>query len=54
MVEEFISQKGVAFEEIDVSRDYAAAQELVSKTGQRGDSYGQHLKNVYLAHGAPS
>jgi glutaredoxin 3 len=36
MVKEFLSQKGVAFKEIDVSRDYAAAQELVSKTGQRG------------------
>ncbi len=36
MVKEFLSQKGVTFKEIDVSRDHAAAQELVGKTGQRG------------------
>jgi S1-C subfamily serine protease len=36
MVKEYLSQKGVTFKEIDVSRDQAAAQELVSKTGQRG------------------
>ena len=35
MVKEFLSQKGIAFEERDVSRDPAAAQELRS-TGQTG------------------
>lgn len=36
MVKEFLSQKGVAFKEVDVSRDPAAAQELVNRTGQMG------------------
>ncbi len=36
MVKEFLSQRGVGFEERDVSRDRNAAQELVSKTGQMG------------------
>jgi glutaredoxin 3 len=36
MVKEFLSQKGVGYEEIDISRDRAAAQELVNKTGQMG------------------
>ena len=36
MVKEFLSQRGVGFEEHDVSRDRAAAQELVSRTGQMG------------------
>lgn len=35
-MKEFLSQRGVTFKEIDVSRDYAAAQKLVSQTGQRG------------------
>ena len=30
----FLSQQGIPFTEIDVSRDQAAAQELVSRTGQ--------------------
>ena len=34
MVKEFLSQKGVLFRELDVSRDQAAAQELLNKTGQ--------------------
>ncbi len=36
MVKEFLSQKGVSFREIDVSRDYGAAQDLVNRTGQMG------------------
>ena len=36
MVKEFLSQKGVAFKEHDVSRDSAAAQDLLKRTGQRG------------------
>lgn len=36
MVKEFLSQKGVGFEERDVSRDPSYAQELVSSTGQMG------------------
>ncbi len=36
MVKEFLSQRGVAFEERDVSRDPSAAQELVKNTGQMG------------------
>ena len=36
MVKEFLSQKGVSFEERDVSRDPSYAQELVNSTGQMG------------------
>jgi glutaredoxin 3 len=36
MVKEFLSQKGIVFEERDVSRDRNAARELVSRTGQMG------------------
>ena len=36
MVKEFLSQKGIGFKEHDVSRDRAAAQELVDRTGQMG------------------
>jgi glutaredoxin 3 len=36
MVKEFLSQKGVGFEERDVSRNPSAAQELVRNTGQMG------------------
>jgi glutaredoxin 3 len=36
MVKDFLSQKGVGYKEKDVSVDQAAAQEMVSKTGQRG------------------
>ena len=36
MVKEYLSQRGVAFEERDVARNPSAAQEMVSKTGQRG------------------
>lgn len=35
MVKEFLSQKGIGFKDIDVSRDQSAAQELISRTGQR-------------------
>jgi len=34
MVKEFLSQKGLAFKELDVSRDGAAAQQLINRTGQ--------------------
>ncbi len=34
MVKEFLSQKGVDFSEIDISRDPAGADELMSKTGR--------------------
>ena len=36
MVKEFLSQRGVSFEERDVSRNPSYAQELVNSTGQRG------------------
>ncbi len=36
MVKEYLSQKGVPFQEHDVSRDQKAAQEMVDKTGQMG------------------
>jgi glutaredoxin-like protein NrdH len=36
MVKEFLSQRGVAFEERDVSVNPAYAQELVNSTGQMG------------------
>lgn len=35
MVKEYLSQKGIGYQEIDVSRDPAAAQELVNRTGRR-------------------
>jgi len=36
MVKEFLSQRGVNFEERDVSRNQSYAQELVANTGQMG------------------
>ena len=36
MVKEFLSQRGIDFEERDVSRNPAYAQELVRNTGQMG------------------
>jgi len=36
MVKEFLSQKGIGFEERDVSRNPSAAEELVRSTGQMG------------------
>ena len=36
MVKEFLSQKGVVFQERDVSRNPSYAQELVNNTGQMG------------------
>jgi len=35
-VKEFLSQKNVGYTEHDVSQDRAAAEEMVSRTGQRG------------------
>jgi len=36
MVKEFLSRKGIDFEERDVSRNASYAQELVRSTGQMG------------------
>ncbi|MDH4239563.1 MAG: PDZ domain-containing protein [Phycisphaerae bacterium] len=36
MVKDFLSQRGISFEERDVSRDSSYAQELVRSTGQMG------------------
>lgn len=36
MVKKFLSQRGIDFQERDVSRDTSAAQELVRSTGQMG------------------
>jgi len=33
---EFFKEKGVAFEDVDVSRDHARATEMVNKSGQMG------------------
>jgi len=36
MAKEYLKSKGVAFKEIDVGADQAAAQALVERTGQMG------------------
>ena len=36
MVKEFLSQKGISFEERDVAANASYAQELMSTTGQMG------------------
>jgi glutaredoxin 3 len=36
MLKEFLSQKGVPFQEFDVSQDSRAAHDMISRTGQRG------------------
>ena len=36
MVEEFLNEKGVEFEEVDVAADQEAAKEMVEKSGQMG------------------
>jgi len=36
MLKEFLSRKSIAYKERDVTREYAAAQELVSRTHQQG------------------
>lgn len=36
MAKNYFSEKGVAFTDIDVSADHAAAQEMIQKTGQMG------------------
>ena len=36
MVKEFLSQRGIGFEERDVSLNPSAAQELIRSTGQMG------------------
>ena len=35
-VKEYLNEKGVEFEGIDVSSDQAAAQEMIEKSGQMG------------------
>ena len=35
-LKEFLKERGVEFEEIDVSQDEKAMQEMVEKTGQMG------------------
>ena len=36
MVKEYLSQKGITYNDRDVSHDPVAAQEMISRTGQRG------------------
>jgi glutaredoxin 3 len=36
MAKDFLKEKGVEFEDIDVSEDQAAAKEMVEKSGQMG------------------
>jgi glutaredoxin-like YruB-family protein len=33
-VKQFLKENGIAYTDIDVSRDYAKAQEMIKKTGQ--------------------
>ena len=36
MVKDYLKEKGVEFEDIDVSQDHEKAQEMMSKSGQSG------------------
>jgi len=36
MLKQFLQEKGVEFEDIDVSKDESSAKEMVSKSGQMG------------------
>ena len=36
MVKEFLKEKGVEFEDVDVSRNQEAAHEMIKKSGQMG------------------
>lgn len=36
MAKAFLEEQGVAFKEVDVSKDYSAAREMVEKSGQMG------------------
>jgi len=36
MAKEYLKEKGIEFEEIDVSKDEMAAKEMVEKSGQMG------------------
>jgi len=36
MVKDYLKQNQIAFEDVDVSADQAAAQEMVSRSGQMG------------------
>ncbi|MDD2696915.1 MAG: glutaredoxin family protein [Candidatus Pacebacteria bacterium] len=35
-LKEFLKEKNISFEEIDVSKDQAAAEEMIKKSGQMG------------------
>ena len=36
MVKDYLKEKGVEFEDVDVSQDQRAAQEMIKKSGQMG------------------
>jgi glutaredoxin-like YruB-family protein len=36
IVKQYLTKKGVAFKDVDVSRDHVAAQEMINKSGQMG------------------
>ena len=36
VMKEFLKEKGIEFEEIDVSKDQTKAQEMIEKSGQMG------------------
>ncbi|MBU0762028.1 MAG: glutathione S-transferase N-terminal domain-containing protein [Candidatus Altiarchaeota archaeon] len=36
MAKDYLTQKGVKFEDVDVSQDHARAKEMIEKSGQMG------------------
>lgn len=36
VAKQYLSSKGIAFEDINVATDYSAAKEMIQKSGQRG------------------
>ncbi|OIO24997.1 NrdH-redoxin [Candidatus Micrarchaeota archaeon CG1_02_55_22] len=36
MAKEYLTSKGVPYEDVDVSKDHAKAQEMIDKSGQMG------------------
>ena len=46
MVKDFLKEKGVEFEDIDVASDQAAAKEMIGKSGQMGVPHEAHLRFV--------
>jgi len=36
MAKEYLASKGVPYEDVDVSKDHARAQEMIDKSGQMG------------------